>query len=70
MKTTMKVHKFDCASCAMVMEGICEDTPGVQKAEVNARTKVLTVEHDPSVQLDTLIKSLDAEGYPVEVIQE
>lgn len=68
MKTTFKVKRFDCASCALVMEGICEDTPGVHKAEVNSRTKVLTVEHEESVQPDALARALDAEGYPVEAV--
>lgn len=64
--TTFKVLKYDCASCAMVMEGICEDMPGVQKAEVNAFKRLLTVEHDASVKPEDLKKTLDAEGYPVE----
>ena len=52
----------------MVMEGICEDTPGVTKAEVSAGKRLLTVEHDESLQPETLIKALDAEGYPVEKV--
>lgn len=68
MKTTFKIKKFDCASCALVMKGICEDTPGVSKAEVNPRTKTLTVEHEASVQPDALAKALDEEGYPVETV--
>jgi cation transport ATPase len=68
MKTTFKVLHYDCASCALVMEGICEDTPGVQKAEVNAMKKLLTVEHDQSVQPQALAKALAGEGYPVEPV--
>ncbi len=64
--TTFRVLKYDCASCAIVMEGICEDTPGVTKAEVNARARTLTVEHDESVQTDLLASALTDEGYPVE----
>ncbi|MBI2984066.1 MAG: heavy-metal-associated domain-containing protein [Candidatus Kerfeldbacteria bacterium] len=68
MTTTFKVLKYDCASCALVMEGICEDTPGVKKAEVNVRQKTLTVEHDDSVQSAALKTALDSEGYPVELV--
>lgn len=50
----------------MVMEGICEDTPGVTKAEVNAAKRTLTVEHDELVKPEELEKSLSAQGYPVE----
>lgn len=64
--TQFKVLKHDCASCTMVIEGIMEDTPGVTKAEVNSREKILTVEHADTVRPDALIQALDAEGYPVE----
>lgn len=66
MKTTFKVKKLDCASCAMVIEGICEDTPGVTKAEVNAGKKQLVVEHDESVGIEQLKAVLEKEGYPVQ----
>lgn len=66
MTTTFKVIKHDCASCSMVIEGICEDTPGVTKAEVSAIKKILIVEHEPSLDLDALQKTLTTEGYPVE----
>ncbi|MEK7537813.1 MAG: heavy metal-associated domain-containing protein [Patescibacteria group bacterium] len=64
--TSFKVLKLDCHSCAMVMEGICEDTPGVTKAEVNTGKRLLTIEHDDSVKPEQLKQALDKEGYPVE----
>lgn len=66
MKTTFKVLKMDCASCALTMEGVCEDTPGVSRAEVRVRDRMLEVEHDNTVQPATLAAALAAEGYPVE----
>ncbi len=68
MKTTFTVKHLDCTSCAMAMEGICEDTPGVKKAAVNSIKRQLTVEHDESVNLEQLKQALDKEGYPVETI--
>lgn len=50
------------------MEGICEDTAGVTKAEVNASKKTLTIEHEPGLDLDQLRAALAHEGYPVERI--
>ena len=52
----------------MVMEGICEDTPGVTKAEVHVNKRQLVVEHDESVKPESLKQALDAEGYPVEKV--
>ncbi len=69
MTTTFKVLKYDCASCAMVMEGICEDTAGVTKAEINVGKRLLTVEHNDSVKPEQLKAALDQEGYPVEPVQ-
>ena len=66
MTTIFKVIKHDCASCAMMMEGICEDTGGVTKAEVNALKKTLTVEHEPGLDLSALRSALRIAGYPVE----
>lgn len=68
--TTFTVHHLDCASCAMVMEGICEDTPGVTKAEVKVHAKQLVVEHDVHLPIEKLQQELNDAGYPVEVIQE
>lgn len=68
MITHYKIHKLDCHSCAMVIEGVCEDTTGVQKAEVNSIQRTLKVEHDESVKPEQLKQALKQEGYPVEVI--
>lgn len=66
MKTTLDILKLDCQSCAMMIEGICEDTVGVKKAEVNARTRQLVVTHELP---DTapLQQALTAAGYPVQL---
>lgn len=64
--TTFKVLKLDCHSCSMVMEGICEDTPGVKKAEVHATKRLLVVEHEETVSVEQLTQALTVEGYPVE----
>lgn len=67
MKSTFTINKLDCQSCAMVIEGICEDMNGVQRAEVNAAKRSLTVEHDDSVSPTVVQQALDKEGYPVEL---
>lgn len=66
--TTFKVLKHECASCTLVIEGLCEDTPGVQKAEMDIRRKLLHVEHDDSVTPKRLSETLRDEGYPVEIV--
>lgn len=63
-----KIKRIDCSSCAMVIEGICEDTAGVSKAVVNSLKRTLEVSHDDSVSPTALAKALETEGYPVEQI--
>lgn len=67
MTTVFKITHLNCASCAIAMEGICEDVPGVTKAEVHVGRKQLQVEHGDTVQVDLLQAALAKEGYPVEV---
>lgn len=52
----------------MVIEGVCEDTTGVKKAEVNSLKRTLKVEHDESVKPEQLKQALEQEGYPVDVL--
>lgn len=54
----------------MVIEGICEDTQGVKKAEVNSIKRILTVEHDDTVTHEVLQKALEDGGYPVDPVSE
>jgi cation transport ATPase len=68
MISKFKVKHLDCASCALTMEGICEDTKGVKKAEVHTISRTLTVEHDDSVKPEKIKSALAQEGYPVETI--
>jgi copper chaperone CopZ len=66
MKTTYDIKKIDCQSCALMIEGICEDLAGVRTAEVNARQRQLVVEHEPTVTASDIVSALTAGGYPVE----
>jgi copper chaperone CopZ len=65
MKTIYDIKKLDCQSCAMMIEGICEDMNGVQRAEVRIRQRQLDVEHDDHVTAEQIEKILSEAGYPV-----
>lgn len=49
----------------MMIEGICEDMNGVQRAEVRIRQRQLDVEHDDHVTAEQIEKILSEAGYPV-----
>ncbi len=65
MKTEFTVHKIECQSCVIMIESVCEDFPGVKKAEVQSRHRKLLVEHDASMNVQKLQETLTAAGYPV-----
>lgn len=60
------IKHIDCSSCALAIEDIAEHQPGVQRAEVNPRDRVLTVDHDELLQESKMMDDLAAKGYPVE----
>ncbi|MBI5467450.1 MAG: heavy-metal-associated domain-containing protein [Candidatus Kerfeldbacteria bacterium] len=68
MTSTFTILHLDCHSCAMAMEGVMEDTPGVTKAEVNVTKRQLIVEHDDQLQSAKLQDTLAEAGYPVEPV--
>lgn len=69
-KTTYKVLKLECSSCAILMEEISEETPGVKRAEVNAHKRTLAVEHEDETALEKLECALAEQGYPIERLRE
>lgn len=60
------IKHIDCSSCAMAIEHIAEQQPGVKRAEVNPRDRMLTVDHDGQLQESKMMDDLAAKGYPVE----
>lgn len=68
--TTFRILDLECLSCAMEMEGICEDTAGVTKAEVKAVKQILVVEHDENLNVSEIKQALDKEGYSVEQVAQ
>lgn len=68
MTSTFAIHHLDCHSCAMAMEGVMEDTPGVKKAVVNVTKRQLVVEHEATVQPAQLQAALADAGYPVDPV--
>jgi Cu+-exporting ATPase len=60
---------IDCSSCAMAIEEIAEQQPGVRRAQVHSRERILSVEHDEELQAGELMDELTQKGYPVKPIE-
>ena len=53
-----------CASCAMLLEGLEDDVPGVIHINVEVRRQKITVTFDPDqVQEEAILAAALAEGY-------
>ncbi len=65
MNTVFSIHDLECASCAIDIEGACEDLPGVHRAEVHIHKKELTVEHDAAVTPMMVTETLQRHGHDV-----
>lgn len=68
MQTIFSLSSLDCASCAMSIEGTCENIPGVKQATVHIAKKTLVVEHESSVQPEVVRSTLQQSGYVAELL--
>lgn len=68
--TRLSILKMECSSCAILIEEISEETPGITKAEVDARKRTLTVEHETAEHVEQLRTALAEQGFPVEQFSE
>jgi Cu+-exporting ATPase len=59
----LDISGMTCASCAMRVEKALAKVPGVTRASVNLATEKASVDADPSVQTDTLLKAIRKAGY-------
>ncbi|RPJ59428.1 MAG: cation-translocating P-type ATPase, partial [Acidobacteria bacterium] len=65
-KVSLPVTGMTCAACARTVQVTLEDTPGVDKADVNFATGRATVVFDPSaVGIDELVAAVRDVGYGV-----
>jgi copper chaperone CopZ len=59
-----RVPAMHCASCAMLLEGLEDDLPGVIRINAEARRQKVTVTFDPAqVQEEAILAAALAEGY-------
>ena len=59
-----RVPEMHCASCAMLLEGLEDDLPGVVRVDAEVRRQQVTVTFDPDqVQEEAILAAALAEGY-------
>jgi copper chaperone CopZ len=69
MKKTFRVTDMQCPNCAMHLEGLEDELPGIKRVNASYKKQIMEVEFDESkVSIDQIIKGANAIGYHPELI--
>ena len=68
MKKMFKVPDMECPNCAMHLEGLEDDLPGVKRVSASYHKQVMEVEFDETkLTVDQIIQAANAIGYHPEI---
>lgn len=62
---SLQVPEVHCDHCKSSIEGAVSALPGVQGVEVAIADATVDVEYDDTVELDTIKKAIEEQGYAV-----
>jgi copper chaperone len=62
---SLQVPEVHCDHCKSSIEGAVSALPGVQTVEVAIADATVDVEYDDTVELDTIKKAIEEQGYAV-----
>ncbi len=63
-KTTLRISDMHCANCAMTIESIEDDLPGIRCVSASyARSQVVVEFDETRLDLETIIQAIRSKGY-------
>lgn len=69
MKITLRVPDMHCPNCAMALEGLEDDLPGVERVEASYKKLTMQVEFDEAlITLPKIIAAANQLGYHPEPV--
>ena len=69
MKITFRVPDMECANCAMHLESLEDELPGIKRINASYRKQIMDIEFDEtSVSVEQIIKAANVLGYHPELI--
>lgn len=69
VKKTFRVEDMHCANCAMKIESIEDDLPGVRSVSASYRKLQMIVEYDESKVTDIqIMEAIQNKGYSAQII--
>ncbi len=64
MKTTFRVPDMNCPNCAMHLEGLEDEVPGIQRVNASYKKQIMEVEFDENLlSLEQIIAAANEIGY-------
>jgi copper chaperone len=70
MKMTFRVLDMECPNCAMHLEGLEDELPGIKRINASYKKQIMEVEFDEvKISVDQIVKAANKIGYHPELIQ-
>lgn len=63
--TTLSVPTISCGHCKSSIEGAVSELAGLDKVEVHIEERTVDLSFSDSLDLDTIIKAIEEQGYDV-----
>ena len=64
IKKRFQIQGMHCASCAMLIDGVLEDLPGVKSASASYARQLVDIEYDETkVSVETILSAVSDAGY-------
>jgi len=64
MKTTFRVPDMNCPNCAMHLEGLEDEVPGIKRVNASYKKQIMEVEFDEKLlTLEQIISAANEIGY-------
>jgi copper chaperone CopZ len=60
MHTTVSIPGMHCAGCAALIKDVSSEFPAIQSIDVNIDTKIVTIDHDESFNLQQWQEEIEA----------
>lgn len=68
IKKIFSIKDMHCSSCAMRLEGIEEELPGIKNISASYQKQIMSIEYDESlVNEDQIISAIMSLGYHLEI---
>lgn len=68
IKTTLKITDMHCVNCAMTLQSLEDDLPGVKQVDASYRSGKMVIEFDETrLSIEQIITAIRELGYTAEI---